>query len=81
MATGNSDNEDRRSIHAGHWIESRRDNNKSKERCPLTSPVHGPYSDSHLDVGVVQAGLPHAGSLPGRRSATQASERRGRRSR
>lgn len=28
----------------------------------LTSPIHGPYTNSHLDVGVVQTGLPHPDS-------------------
>lgn len=30
-------------------------------QCPssLTSSIHGPDTNSHLDVGVVQAGLPH----------------------
>lgn len=35
------------------------------EWSPLTSPVHGPNSNSHLHVGVVQAGLLHAGSREG----------------
>lgn len=30
----------------------------------LTSPVHGPDSNCHLDIGVVQIGLPHADCSP-----------------
>lgn len=49
----------------------------------LTSPVHGPHTDGHLDIGVVQAGLPHGGSLPGEAkpasSVKQASKSLGKR--
>lgn len=41
----------------------------------LTSPVHGPDADGHLDVGVVQAGFPHGGSSPGEAKPASSARR------